>query len=480
MARKGFTLKLKPLEMLTDGQVEELHLATLEVLAETGVRFENQWAQDLLRQNGCQVDEDDARVRFPAELVEECLGQVPATYPVKAPRSENDLLMGGPTVYFSHSSGMQTIDLDTFEPRPPTLAEYVDCIRVLEALPTVDHLGCYPYFGYQGISPAMAIPEGVALHMKYSGKHQLACCSNECEIFTIQMAQAVGHQLTGTIGSSPPLTWGADPVDAARRVVEAGFPVATVDGCMMGGTGPATAPGSVVVSNAEQLAMVVLVQLLRPGHPMLIGHFTAPMNMRTGSPNFGQIGGSINNVIFNQLWRFYRVPFSNGSPGYVNAKTIDYQAGYEKGIAAFVSALSGTNHILLHLGVASEISAHPLQAILDDDIAGMIGRFIEGEEVGDDTIALELIKAVGPVPGHYLSKAHTRKWWQQGSYLPQSADSLTYPEWLQQGKKQALDYARERMAQILAAPETSFLTPGQEEDLNRILQEAREFYRGRE
>lgn len=479
MARKGFVRKLKPLEILTEEQIEEIHKATLEVLRETGIRFENDWALNFFRKNGCAVDEGNMRVRFPEGLVEECLRQVPSTYHVKAPVPDNDLVYGGDTVYYSHTSGMHTIDLDTFETRPPTKSEYIECVRVLDAMPALDHLGCYPYFGYEGVSSEMAIPKGIALHMRYSKKHQLACCSNGCEIFTIQMARAVGHELTGTIGSSPPLTWGNDALVAVRRIVEAGFPVATVDGCMMGGTGPATPAGSVVVSNAEHLAMVVLVQLLSPGHRMLIGHFSEPLNMKTGSPGFGQIGASINNVMFNQVWRHYQIPCSNGSPGYVNAKTIDYQAGYEKGIAAFISAISGANHILLHFGVAAEITAHPVQAILDDDIAGMIGRFIEGEEISDETIALDLIKEVGPIPGHFLSTAHTRKWWRQEQYVPQVADRLTYAEWMETGKKNALDYANERMEEILSATEVTHLTPSQEEDIERILQEARTHYQER-
>jgi trimethylamine--corrinoid protein Co-methyltransferase len=480
MARKGFEHKVKPLQILTDAQVEQIHQGAFEVLRDTGIRLESDWALDLLKNHGCQVDESRMRARFPERLVRECLALVPGQFHVKAPDPENDLVYGGKTIYFSHSSGMQTIDLETYELRVPSKAEYIECIRVLDALPTLDHLGCYPYFGYDGIPPAMAIPEGVALHMKYSGKHQLACCSNDCEIFTLQMAQAVGHELTGTIGSSPPLMWGPDALTAARRVVEAGFPLATVDGCIMGGNGPVTAPGSVVVSTAEQLAMVVLVQLLRPGHPMLIGHFSLSMNMKTGAPGFGAIESALNNVIFNQVWRHFGIPFSNGSPGYVSAKTMDYQAGHEKGMAALVSALSGANHILLHLGVAAEISAHPVQAILDDDIAGAIGRFIEGEEVSDETIALDLIKEVGPLPGHYLGTDHTRLWWRKEQFMPRVADRLTYAQWTEQGKKAALDYARERMYTILAQPEKTYLTPSQEEDVERVLREAREYYRQRD
>jgi trimethylamine--corrinoid protein Co-methyltransferase len=291
------------------------------------------------------------------------------------------------------------------------------------------------------------------------------------------MAQAIGVEISGVVTSSAPLMWNGDAISTARRMVEAGFPILTVDGCIMGGTGPVTAAGSVVVSNAEHMAMIVLTQLLRPGHRMLIGHFALSMNMSNGAPAFGQIESSINNAIWNQMWRHYKVPCGNGSPGYTSAKTIDYQAGYEKAMAAFAAALSGTNHLLLHFGVAAEMTAHPVQAVLDDDIAGMIGRFISGEQVDDDTIALELIQRVGPIPGHYLDTEHTLKWFRREQYMPRAADRMSYGQWLAADKKTAIDYARARVERILATHQVQPLAPAQEDDLDRILADARRYYR---
>ena len=46
------------------------------------------------------------------------------------------------------------------------------------------------------------------------------------------------------------------------------------------------------------------------------------------------------------------------------------------------------------------------------------------------------------------------------------------------GKKSCLDYAKERMEEILATHKVSIpLTPSQEEDIERILNEARKYYR---
>ena len=476
MPRRGATLKIRPLEVLPDGKLDLIHQAVLDVLRETGVRMESAWALDFLAGHGCRVDRETQRVRFPAELVEACLAQAPRSYLCRAADPANDLQMAAGTVYFSHSAGMETIDLNTFEPRPPSKAEFEDAVRLMDYLPTIDHLGCYPYFGYEGVAPLMGIPEGVVIGMQNSSKHQAACCSYDCELFTIQMAQAVGQELTGTVTSTSPLTWNEGAITAARRLVAAGFPICTVDGTIGGATGPATVPGWLVVSNAEHLAMVVLVQLLHPGHRMMIGHFALAMNMATGSPAFGSITSSLSNVAFNQVWRRYGLPVSNGSPGYTSAKKIDFQAGYEKAMGALLSALSGGNSILLHLGVSSEMSAHPAQAVLDHDIAGMIARFIEGEDITDETLAVALIEQIGPVPGQFLAEVHTSRWWRKEQYLPMAADRQSYPTWLTSGKQGALEKAQESVASILAKHHPRPLTDSQQADLARILAEARAYY----
>jgi trimethylamine--corrinoid protein Co-methyltransferase len=141
------------------------------------------------------------------------------------------------------------------------------------------------------------------------------------------------------------------------------------------------------------------------------------------------------------------------------------------------SALSGSNIILMHGALCGEITAHPIMAVLCDDIAGMIGRYIEGVSVNDETIALDLIEKVGPIPGNFLNTTHTRQWWKKEQFLPRVADDLTYPEWMQSGKKDCIDHAKELMEEILATHKVSIpLTQSQLEEIRTILKEARVFY----
>jgi trimethylamine--corrinoid protein Co-methyltransferase len=476
---KGYSRNFKPLEILTEEQVESIHRGTLEVLWVTGVRVEHDRALKLFEKNGCRVDYNEMRVRMPPGLVEECLRRAPSSWHAKAREPKNSLMLGGNNVYFGPVPGGHTVDLETWEPRVATRKENYDGARVLEALPNLHLFTPYtPYFRFEGVPPCMGMPESLAARIRISTKCQCENSYNNCEIFTIQMAQVVGIDLLGMCVIVPPLTISHDSVEAAFRFVEAGFPVRTCSGQTMGATSPVTIAGSMVSACAELISVVVLTQLIKPGTRMLVKDVIFPENMRTGAPIFGAIETILHNAVFNQIFRRYGIPTATTycAP---NSKLPDYQCGYEKTTNALIAALSGASYTETHGSVYGELSHHPLQAILDDDLAGMIGRFIEGVNVNDETLAIDLIDEVGPIPGHFLNKAHTRKWWRLEQYMPNVADRLTYPEWVNVGKKSCLDYARERMEEILATQKPTLLTSGQEQDIERILEEARKYYKER-
>lgn len=478
MVMKGFTRNIRALEILTDEQVEQFHRGTLDVLNETGIRIEHRKALELFGDSGCRVNFKKKQVRIPGYLVEECLQKAPASFLIKARDTKNNLKVGGNTVYFTTFPGMKTVDLDTWEPRVPTKKENDDAVKILDALDNLHKLLCYtPYFEIEGVPSVMTMPESVAAKIRNSTKIQLTGYSKDCETFNIKMARVAGTEIMGQCCASPPLTFYGDAIESAFRFVEAGFPLHISTGDVFGGTSPATLAGSMITNNAEIIAIIVLTQLLKPGTRVVAADFVFPQNMRTGSPAFGAIGCSLHHVMFNQIWRKYGVPTNNASVGLSSSKKIDFQCGYERATLALLAALSGGNIIQLHGGVHGELTYHPIQSILDDDIAGMIGRFIKGVEVSEETLAIDLIKEVGPIPGFYLDKKHTRKWWKKEQFIPKVADRLTYPEWLKGDKKDALAYAKEKMEEILATHRPILLSEGQDKEIDEILEEARRYYK---
>jgi len=476
LALTGYPRRFPALKVLSDEQIERIHSGVLRVLWTTGVHMEHRGALDILARAGGRGDHDDWRVRYPPALVAEALRQCPSSCSIKTRDPSKSLQVGGNSLYMLPFPGHHTVDLDTWEPRHPTRKEFYDGVKVLDALQSVHGLWSYtPYFGFEGVPPSMCLLESMAGKIRNSGTFLTEGYSKGSEQYTIRMAQAVGAEVCVPCLLSPPLTYYEDAIGAGLRGAEAGLPVRISEGAVYGGTAPASIAGALVSACANLIAPMVLLQLHRPGTRIFLNDFTFPQNMTTGAPGFGNIAIALHSAAFNQIWRRYGVPVCNGAavPG---SKRIDFQSGYERAMNAVLFAVSGANFILLHGGVAAELTHHPLQAILDDDISGLIGRFLEGIEVSDDSLALDVIEAVGPVPGHFLSSQHTRTWWRAEQYVPKAADRLTYPQWLKSGKNDCLAYARERMEDILAHHKPPALPASQEEEIERILEEARTHY----
>ena len=475
LAIEGFTRKFPPLKILSDEQIEQIHRGTLNVLQETGVKIYHDEALQVLKKAGCQVDLADKLAKLPPALVEESLRKCPAGFRVKSRNPENDLVIGLDNTVFVNFPGRDIVELDTWQSRIPSRGELIDLITVLDALPTVHFVVAYPYFGYAGVPEVMKELEGTAVRLAHTSKVTETVANNGIDRFAVRMADAIGTDIFACPNASSPLTCYNDQTAGCLLAAEHDLPSEIWSGATIGSSAPASITGAVISSNAEIIPYIVLIQLLNPGARVAAANFTLPQNMRTGAPAFGDIGISLFNAAFTQVWRHYRIPTVASSTGVSNSKIIGFQLGYEKTMQNIIAALSGVSILYLHSSVYGEITAHPLQVILDDDIAQMIGRFIEGVEVSEDSLAIDLIKEVGPIPGHFLGTAHTRRWWRKDQYIPKSADRLTYPEWIKQGKRSSLEYAKPIMEGILSTHKVEPpLTASQEEEIEKILTQLRQ------
>jgi trimethylamine--corrinoid protein Co-methyltransferase len=476
----GFTRRFKPLDVMTSEEVEAVHRGAQYILAKTGMRIEHERTLQLCADHGCQVDLDDRRVRMPPGLVEESIRRCPSSFVLKARDPDKDLMVGGNTVYFMQGMGMRYVDLETWETRPGTVGEHREAMIVADALENT-HLadGVFFYMERESIPPIMVMLENLASGLRYSSKAQQFGYQQDCSIFAIRMAEALGINLDAELDTVSPLTLFDHTLQAAWRYVEAGIPIQPTVSIAMGSEGPATRAGSLVLAVAMVMAWAVITQLIRQGAPMSVQHGNGPMNMGSGSVLYGTPDGALSSAMMNQMLRRYGIPSCTSAGFSSNSKTIDYQVAYEKGLGALVDALSGGHLLIFQGGSCGELLYHPVLAILDDDVAGWVGRFLEGVTVADETLAIDLINQVGPIPGHYLSTAHTREWWRKEQWLPKAADLEAYPVWVRSGKKDALVLARERMEEILATHEPTPLTPEQEQAIEEILTEARQFYRDR-
>ena len=479
--QNGFTRKFKPLEIMSSEEVESIHRGALYTLETTGMRVEHDRALQLFADNHCNVDFEEKRVRIPGWFAEECIRKCPSNFVIKG-RDDgvSDITVGGNTLYFMQGMGMLYLDLDTWETRPATLKEHKEATIVADALPNV-HLAdaIFSYTQLEGVPEVMTFIETLANGLRYCVKPQQYGYQKDCEIFAIKMAKALNINLSPELDTASPLAIYGPAVEAAFRYVEADLPIMPCVGITMGAEGPMTGAGSLVQAAATVMGWATLVQLIKPGSAISIQYGLKPMDMRRGSPLFGSAVNSMTTAMMNQILRRYQIP-SCTSAGFTSlSKKIDFQSGYEKAMGTLISALAGGNVHIFQGGSGAELIYSPVLSILDDDIAGWVGHFLQGIDVNDETMAINLINEIGPVPGHFLSTPHTRKFMSTEHNFPQVADQEAYAVWIESGKKDALSLAREKMQDILANHKPKPLTTEQDKAIEEILQEAREYYRDR-
>jgi trimethylamine--corrinoid protein Co-methyltransferase len=479
MPIKGFKRNFPPLKVLTEGEVEAIHRATLQVLWETGVTFHHEEAKKLFEQSGCKVDHENDRVRFPPYLVEACLAKCPSRFRVKARNPENDLILegGGDTTYIKLGVAMTAMDLETGAPQVPTRKEFYDYMKVVDALPYYHLMSCFPFFGFAGVPECMLLVESNAAKIRCSSKPQQEGGVLDNHLWNIKIAKAVGTDLLLLLNPAAPLTYYRETAQLIYDYVAEGQPFHIVTGPVAGSTGPATIVGSIVTQNAETMAGMCLAQLLNPGHRVWAGNMMMVQNMRTGSPSFAGIENALGEAVHVQMWRHYKIPCWSSDSAWGDSKLIDYQAGYELNMPAMIQALAGTSAMFFGGSLTAELTAHWYKTIMDHDVAGMIGRFLSGATVNEETMAVDLINQVGPIPGYFLNTAHSRKWWKKEQFVPKTLDQDSFEVWAQKGSKTALDHAKDVFDEILATHQPELLTPEQEQAVEGILQEAREHYR---
>lgn len=184
---------------------------------------------------------------------------------------------------------------------------------------------------------------------------------------------------------------------------------------LCGATTPATIAGTLVCTNAEILGGIVLAQLVNPGNPILYGSSTTIMDMKTAQSPVGAPEHAMCSAAVGQLGHYYGIPTNVGGTQ-ADSKCFDVQLGHEKTMTNMLPALTGSNVIygmgMMEMGMTMSYE----QLLADAEIVRMTRRILQGIPVNQDTMALDVIKAVGPA-NNYLAQKHTRKYMRLKSQL---------------------------------------------------------------
>jgi trimethylamine--corrinoid protein Co-methyltransferase len=451
---------------LTDAQIKQIHQASLRVLEHTGVHVAHEEALALYRQGGARTD--GQRAYISAAMVEQALEKAPSRVLLAGRDPAQDVVLEGRRVY-AGTGGSPTMMLDPGADtvRPATLQDLADLARLADALTHCD-------FIVVPLHPTDVPDEDVPINRFY------ACLVNSAKhvmggVGSVEGARQVIEMGTLIAGGQEALrarpivsaitSWMVSPLHLDGGVTDIliawcrhGLPVALSSAPMAGSTSPVTLAGSLVQLNAEQLSGIVLTQLVRPGTPVLAGYIPGLADMRSG----GYLGGAVEFGMMQaaaaQLAHFYRVPIYC-SGGMSDSKLPDAQAGYEKMATFMLAAMGGCNYIHHAIGMVTNMNAASLeQAVVDDEIVGMVMRVLRGVEVSAPALAVEAIERVGP-GGHYLMDDHTLRFMRSEFFYPKLADRQNRAAWEESGKEDTRARAVARVEELLRGHPSPGLPP---------------------
>ena len=120
-------------QLLSKGDTEEIHGASLEVLMNTGVMVKNDSALKLLKDAGCAIEGNI--VRMPSSLVEESIKKTPPSFPLSTRDGDKTYNVGGSNVIYNPgSAAIFFIDRQSGEMRRAFTKDFLDLVRLTDAL----------------------------------------------------------------------------------------------------------------------------------------------------------------------------------------------------------------------------------------------------------------------------------------------------------------------------------------------------------
>jgi trimethylamine--corrinoid protein Co-methyltransferase len=463
--------------LLTDAQLEEIHLASLEILRRTGVRVYDAEARALLQDAGCLVS-DESLVRFPPAVLEQALDGPPSRVVLCTRTGEARVLLEGSRSYFGTGSDLpNTLDLETGERRKSVLADVRTAARLADALPNLD-------FVMSAALPSDVPPPASDRHsflamMEGTVKPLVFTAWDEAGLADIiAMAESVAGGpaelamkpfLLAYLEPTSPLQHSDVVMRKMLMMCDHGLPLVYSPGAVDGASAPVTGAGSLALGNAEVLSGLAITQLRRRGTPFVWGCGNGPLDMKTSVATYGSPEFLLHCMAMAEMaHHYYNLPVWGFTGS--DAKIPDMQAGIENTLWILWMALSGAN--LVHdIGYVESGMTNSLEmTVACDEIIGYVRRLMRGIEITPEMLALDTIHEVGQ-RGAYLGASHTARHYRE-LWSPRVFDRWPHHNWVEAGSPDATRTARDIARATLAKHEPPPLPEAARETARGLIRDA--------
>jgi len=456
--------------MLSRQQAEQINDVSLNLLEDPGVRVEHDEICGMLLDAGANAGTDAQVIRFPREMVSEHLALAPKTVAFAGlDRTLSRTRAGDPSRFWT-GAALSYVDLDgSF--REITSDDLAGFARLID---TFDDVHALVGTAMSDVPPAARDFVGLRVMAENTRKHLRALS------FTPRGAEAMkemGRVLCGgelrdrpvfSMGFTAhgPLRWTHLALDIFLRSAGDGIPVMVNGEPSAGASGPVTLAGALAVGNAEVLAGIVINQVIEPGRPVIhnlgFSHF---MDMKTTGIVTGGAETCLLAEAGAELARLYGLP--SASWMCTDSPLPDEQAAAETTMAALVHTAARVSIIWGVGSIESEKTISPVKAVMDNEVIGMVRRYVRGIEVNPDTLAEDVVREVG-IAGGFLATDHTFEHFRTEFYEPGLLCRVNRDKWQAAGSRRLAEVAAEKAREILSAEREPLLDDAVRRELLRI------------
>lgn len=470
-------IPFSPTKLVSDDELESIHLASLRVLKEIGVEVLHDEARATMKRHGADVAEGSHRVRFDPDMIMEYMASCPSEVTLHARNPAHNVRFGGDNVIFAQmASAPNCSDTDRGR-RAGNHQDFRNLVKLgqmhnilhvtggypvepVDIHPSVRHLDCLRDF---------ALLTDKVFHCYSLGKERNVDGMEIARIARgVSMEQFVEEPSVLTIiNTNSPLKLDVPMMEGIVQMSSHGQLVVVTPFTLSGAMAPVTIAGALVQQNAEALAALAFTQMVRKGAPVGYGGFTSNVDMKSGAPAFGTPEYMKAQLVGGQLARRYNIPYRTSNV--CAANTVDAQAAYESVFSLWGCVQGGGNFVKHAAGwLEGGLTCSYEKTILDIDLLQMVAEFLTPLDLSEDALAIDAIRDVGP-GGHFFGTAHTQSRYKTAFYAPIISDWRNFETWAEAGSPTAIQRANRIWKERLAAYEEPWIDPAIREELNAFV-----------
>lgn len=415
---------------ISQKDIEVIHEYTLKTLSEVGMIFDHPEVLEVFKKHGARVDGN--KVFMDEALISKAIATVPIEFEMYGRRG--GLKIGkryDPKV--GPGTDWPLIVDEENNIRPPVFEDLLKFYKLMETSDIMDFsqlpITNLPEFGGRGDCTYLA---QIALMLKYTSKfYANPARPNQSNVGSKGIRQTVKeyHQMLKEFHGvdddkyivmellcvQSPLCNDKEMLDNLLEAAAANQPVSVVIASMTNTTSPSTLLGTAIHDNAVALATTTLIQLLRPGLPVVHTILSSPSDMR-----YIQMGtGSTENALLAYagiaMGRYYGIPVRGGGT-LSDAVDVDYQTGAESAMTLMPAYLCNVDYITHCAGGMGVFNVGSFEKfVLDEELVGYMKRMARGFDSSEPEFAFKQLKGIGP-RGNYLM-GRTPKQYRKETYL---------------------------------------------------------------